>query len=69
MKSAVVTGLVSAVAVSAIFFAADVFDDEPGHPAAGEPSTTTATGASLGEVYRRVAVPPPEGRCWTRQAV
>ena len=53
-RAALVGGLVSALAVCAIFLAAGALDDEPAAPRAGGPTTTTTTPeAAVGDVYRR----------------
>jgi len=53
LATALVSGLISAAAVAAIFLAAGAFDDEPARPPASASTTTTPNAPSIGDVYRR----------------
>ena len=53
LRTALVSGLVSAIAVSAIFLAAGAFDDAGETRSAAGSTTPTTTAPSAGDVYRR----------------
>ena len=53
LRTAVVSGVVSAVAVCAILFAAGAFDDDRARERAAAPTTATVPAPSVGDVYRR----------------
>ena len=53
MRTALLSGVASALAVCAIFLAAGAFDGEAGRSSAGDSATTTTTAPSIADVYRR----------------